>query len=153
MATQQGFRCPGQTVRVSCKASGIAISKRESAKRLRPDEEANRRNGPQQLFSDIVQFGNQSDWIKVHDRPSRRQLPALSSPASASQCHRTASPILNSFKTFCPKRHVDEVEARTSSISPRIARPCARLVSGLSRRLQVNAHTGNGYKRNRGPSA
>jgi len=34
-------------------ATGIAIAKRESAKRLRPDEEANRRNGPQQLFPTV----------------------------------------------------------------------------------------------------
>ena len=61
MATQQGFRCPGQTVRVSCKASGIANAKRESAKRLRPHEEANRRNGPKQLFPTQCTFRKSID--------------------------------------------------------------------------------------------
>ena len=64
--------------------SGIAISKRESAKRLRPDEEAIGETAPSSCFRHSVHFGNQSDWIKVHERPSRRQLPALSSPGSAS---------------------------------------------------------------------
>ena len=123
MATQQGFRCPGQTVRVSCKASGIAIAKKESAKRLRPDEEANRRKGPQQLFPTVYESE------KVHDRPSRRQLPALSSPASASPCHRTRqAPFSIPSRLSVRSAMSTRVKARTSSISPRISRPCAPAV-------------------------
>ena len=40
-----------------------------------------------------------------------------------------------------------EGETLASNSYKRVTRPCARLLSGLSRRLQVNAHTGNGYKR------
>jgi hypothetical protein len=129
MATQQGFRCPGQTVRVCCKASGIAISKRESAKRLRPDEEAIGETAPSSCFRHSVHFGNQSDWIKVHERPSRRQLPALSSPASASPCHRTRqAPFSIPSRLSVRSAMSTRVKARTSSISPRISRPCAPAV-------------------------
>jgi|SRR6516162_2844770 len=117
-----------------------------------PDEEANRRKGPQQLFptvytSEINRIGlryttahhdgNSPHYL--HQRPPHH---AIARPAPFSIPSRLS--VRSAMST--------RLNARTSSISPRIARPRARLLSGLSRRLQVNEHTGNGYKWARVPS-
>src|SRR6516225_8414169 len=70
----------------------------------------NRRKGPQQLFPTVYESEINRIGLRYttghHDGNSPRYLHQRPPHHAVAR----GNPILNSFKTFCPKRHVDEGE-------------------------------------------